>query len=381
VACRRAVMPWSPMNVLDLRYEFVCLARGGSVPVSELCRRYGISRKTGYKWLGRYREGGEPGLRDRTRRPHATPGRIALDIEGAVVRLRTLHPVWGARKIRQAFERRSMSPLPAMSTITRVLHRNGMIEPGVRTPAGPFKRFEHPVPNALWQMDFKGWIHTLEGPCHPLTMLDDCSRFDLCLAALDNERTAGVRQQLERVFERYGLPDEILLDNGAPWGSDALHVHTPLTVWLMLLGIHVIHIRPYHPQTQGKIERFHRTLKEEMLATRQWRGLEHCQAEFDKWRRVYNFERPHEALDGAVPADRYRPSLRAFTGSPAPPEYPSGAITRKVQLGGFISFHGQGYRVGRAFRGHYVRLVETGGGGRFKVYFARTGIAEIDTRT
>lgn len=371
-------MPWSPMNVLNLRYEFVHLAADESIPVSELCRRYGISRKTGYKWLGRYQEGGETGFLDRSRRPLTTSEHIPVEIERAVVRLRTRHPAWGARKIRQTFERRSISPLPAMSTITRVLHRNGMIDPGARTPAGPFVRFEHPAPNALWQMDFKGWVRTLEGPCHPLTMLDDCSRFDLCLAALANERTAGVRWQLERVFERYGLPDTILADNGAPWGSDALHVHTPLTVWLMLLGINVIHIRPYHPQTQGKIERFHRTLKAEVIATRQWRSLEHCQAAFDKWRCVYNFERPHEALNGAVPADRYQPSLRPFPGAPAPPEYPSGAILRKVQQGGIISFHGREYRVGKAFRGHYVQLVETGEEGLFTAYFARTEIAEIN---
>lgn len=164
-----------------------------------------------------------------------------------------------------------------MSTITRILHRNGLIGLDGTQPSKPFRRFEHPVPNALWQMDFKGWFRTLAAPCHPLTILDDHSRFDLCLEALANEQTLTVKVQLERVFERYGLPDTILTDNGSPWGSDRTHFYTPLTVWLMLLEVKVVHIRPYHPQTQGKEERFHRTLKKEVISTRQWRDLADCQ--------------------------------------------------------------------------------------------------------
>ncbi len=372
-------MPWRPMETVDLRREFVALAGSGPASMSELCRRYLISRKTGYKWLRRYREGGETGLRDRSRRPRTQVGRTEPDMEQLVVEMRREQPVWGARKIRRVLERRGAIGLPAMSTITRILRRNGLVGVDGPTPARPFRRFEHPVPNALWQMDFKGWFRTLAGPCHPLTILDDCSRFDLCLAALGNERTASVKTRLEPVFERYGVPDAILTDNGSPWGSDADHVHTPLTVWLTLLGIQVIHIRPYHPQTQGKEERFHRTLNQELISRRQWRDLDHCQEAFDAWRLVYNMERPHDALGGDVPADRYRPSLRPFPRGPLAPDYPEGATTRKVQDGGRISFRGHDHRVGKAFRGHYVRLIAAAQGGSFDVYFGHSQIARIET--
>ncbi len=372
-------MPWKPMDEIALKLEFVRLAEKRDIPFAELCRRYGISRTNGYKALRRHRAEGEAGLVPRSIRPKRTPKRLSLAVEERIVALRTEHPVWGARKIRKLLERAGLVPAPAASTISVVISRRGLANPVRSEASRPFIRFEHPVPNALWQMDFKGWVPTLAGRCYPRTVLDDFSRYSLCLAALPNERAEGVKGELEKTFRRYGIPDAMLMDNGAPWGSDCLRQNTIITVWLMRLGIKVIHSRPYHPQTNGKEERFHRTLQEELTSTRQWRDLPHCQQEFDRWRPVYNSKRPHEALNFETPASRYRPSLRPFPDVLAPIRYPEGAATRTVNSGGRISFLGQTHFIGKAFRTPPVRLVEAARPGSFDVFFLRSKVAQIDT--
>ena len=237
----------------------------------ELCRRFGISPTTGYKWLERFRVGGEAGLSDRPRRPQHSPGRTGSEIEEMVLKVRDTHPAWGGRKLRAWLSARGHELLPSPSTITAILRRHGRIDPSEGAKHRAWQRFEHLEPNQLWQMDFKGHFAMLEGRCHPLTVLDDHSRFSLGLEACGDERTQTVQQRLTRIFRRYGLPERMVMDNGAPWGHDADHHHTPLTVWLLRLGISVSHGRPYHPQTQGKDERFHRTLKAEVFA---WRHLQ-----------------------------------------------------------------------------------------------------------
>lgn len=351
-------MPWKPMSTVDLREEFVQQAESGDISFAELCHRYKVSRKTGYKWLGRYRVDRENGLKDRSRRPRLQPLRLSPGIEEKIVTLRGQHPVWGARKLRKLLERDGQHPLPARSTIHAVLKRRGLVDPEAGLASRPFTRFEREKPNSLWQMDFKGWFQTRERPCHPLTILDDHSRFNICLAALPAERTELVQARLAEAFSRHGLPDAILTDNGSPWGSDSGHRFTVLGTWLMKLGIQHLHSRPYHPQTQGKEERFHRTLKLEVINRRQWEGLEHCQEEFDRWRPRYNMERPHEALGDRCPSELYRPSLRSYADPPPSPEYPPGAMTRKVDAKGKISFKGRLHLVSKAFRGERVRIVE-----------------------
>ena len=368
-----------PMSLYERRREFVRLAEQRAIPMRQLCVSFRTTPKTGYKWLKRYWADGDAGLRDRSRRPKRVARRTDPAIERRILSLRREHPAWGGRKLRHRLERLGIGPLPATSTITRILHRNGLIRPRASAAAGRYIRFEHPAPNALWQMDFKGWFETLAGRCYPLTILDDHSRCNLCLAALPSERTEGVQGQLEAAFRRYGLPDAILVDNGAPWGSDPDHTHTPLTVWLMRLGVKVIHCRPYHPQTQGKEERFHRTLNEELIASRQWRRLGHCQQEFDRWRAVYNNDRPHEALQFAVPSERYRPSLRRFPEELPPVEYPEGAVTRMVQKDGRISFRGGSYLAGKAFRGYPVRLNDAVEPDKFELCFMHYKIGEFIT--
>lgn len=249
------------------RGEFVQFVGREGANLSALARRYGISRKTGYKWLRRVQAQGPEGLLDRSRRPHRSPTRTPEDVEALVCALRAEHPAWGGRKLHHVLRRERAAGVPAPSTITGILDRNGWLAPE-RHRQRAWQRFEEAWPNALWQMDFKGHFPTGRGRCHPFTVLDDHSRFNICLTACADERAETVRSELSRAFQRFGLPERMLMDNGAPWGSEAAHPHTKLTAWLIRHGVTVLHGRPYHPQTQGKEERFHRTLALEVLARR-----------------------------------------------------------------------------------------------------------------
>ncbi len=373
-------MPWKAFSVMSLRHEFVDMSQEITVSLSELCRRFNVSRKTGYKWLKRYLEEGVQGLADRSRRPHRIRYHIPQAEEDAIVCLRKKHPTWGARKIRRRLQDSGSEKPPACSTITTILHRHDLVDPEGPGGRQDWQRFEHPVPNGLWQMDFKAPVPTLAGPCQPLTILDDYSRFNLCLEALPNQQTNEVQKTLTTTFRRYGLPNRLVVDNGSPWGSDAEHPYTPLTVWLIRLGIGVSHSRPYHPQTLGKEERFHRTLEHDLLSRFQWRDALHLQAAFGPWRHEYNFERPHDALGLAVPASRYRPSLRCFPESPPTIEYPSEVSVRKVQQRGELCFRGRTFKISKAFCGYPIGLRPTTIDGVFDVLFCHQQVSQIDLR-
>jgi transposase InsO family protein len=240
------------------------------------------------------------------------------------------------------------------------------------------QRFERDQPNELWQMDFKGHFPTLIGRCHPLTILDDHSRFCLGLKACANETGHTVKENLHSIFQQYGLPKEILCDNGGPWGSGyPEQVLSQLAVWLIRLGIQPKHGRPAHPQTQGKEERFHRTLKTELLQGRSFSDLADCQQHFDTWRNRYNLVRPHEALKLDTPVRHYQPSSRLFTETLAPIEYNVGEIVRKVQTNGIVTFHDRGYRVGKGLVGQFVALRPTVKDGLFDVYFCTYKVRQI----
>ena len=364
---------------MSLKHEFVTLARREGANVRELCRRYTISPPTGYQLLRRYAHEGDAGLAQRSRRPHHSPNRMPAEVEQAVVDVREEHPAWGGRTIRKVLADRGHRPVPSPSTITAILRRNGCAVGGER-PQRDWQRFEHPQPNDLWQMDFKGHFPTNAGRCHPLTVLDDHSRFALGLHACANERTETVRERLTTIFRLYGLPERMLMDNGPPWGHDVDHPRTPLTVWLMRLGIQVSHGRPYHPQTQGKTERFHRTLKAEVLQGRHFADLPSCQAAFDQWRSVYNMERPHQALDLATPLSRYTLSPRSFPETLPTIEYGDGDLVRKVMAEGWVHFRGYAFKVGRALRGYPVALRPTVEDGIWGVWFMTHPIANVDLR-
>lgn len=370
-------MPWRTVSVMSLRKEFVTLSQSKVVSFSELCRRFDISRKTGYKWLKRYRKQGKAGLRDRSRRPQTIARRICAVTEEQIISLRK-KTGWGARKIRRRLQDLGVVSVPACSTITTILHRHGLIDPDGPGGRKDWQRFEHPAPNSLWQMDFKAPVRTIAGECHPLSVLDDHSRFNLCLRALANQKTDSVKETLTETFRCYGLPDTLLMDNGSPWGGHARNPYTTLTVWLIRLNIRVSHSRSYHPQTLGKDERFHRTLNEELISQYQWRDLVHLQESFDWWRPRYNFERPHDSLDLDVPASRYQPSLRSFPDLLPPIEYPTDMLVRKVQDGGFVHFKGRTFRFSSAFRGCPVGFNPTRKDGVFDVMFCQHPIKTVD---
>jgi transposase InsO family protein len=375
-------MPWQEASTMSLRQEFVAMAQQEGANVRALCRRYQISPPTAYKWLARARAG-DTTLADRSRRPHTAPARTAPALEAAVLAERDAHPAWGARKLRArlAATTPALAPaVPAVSTVHAILRRHGRIDPARVAAHTAYQRFEHPAPNQLWQMDFKGHVALSAGRLHPLTILDDHSRFAVGLFACGDEQGDTVRSHLTRVFRRYGLPERILCDNGSPWGvpgAAAGAAHTPLSVWLLRLGVGVSHGRPYHPQTQGKEERFHRTLKAEAL-TQPFADLAAAQAHFDTWRDCYNRERPHQALASAVPASRYRPSQRSFPVVLPPIEYGPDDLVRTVQDKGRIHLHGRTYLVGRAFRGEPVALRPTAQDHIREVYYCHQRITTLD---
>lgn len=375
-------MPWETKTVSVLRKEFVLLATQEGANKSEQSRRFNVSRKTGYKWIHRYIEEGYVGLEDRSRRPHQSPGKASGEMEGLVIGVREDHPSWGGRKIKRRLTDLGCRGVPVASTITEILRRNGMLNEEESIQHQAFKQFERSKPNELWQVDFKGHVPCPEGRCHPLTGLDDHSRYSVMLESCLNEQGDTVKGGLTKAFRHYGIPWQILMDNGSPWGAEPLGVYTPVEVWLIRLGIRVIHGRPRHPQTQGKEERFHRTLKVELLGNSvQW-DQEECQRRFDEWRMMYNYQRPHESLDLNVPASRYQPSSRSYTERLEDIEYNVHDIVRKVQQNGYIWYQNREYRIPKAFRGERVAIrPRADQDGMMDVYYCQQKIAEINLRT
>ena len=267
---------------------------------------------------------------------------------------------------------------PAPSTVTQILRRAGVELGALGGGEQAFIRFEHPAPNDLWQMDFKGHVAMRSGRLHPLTVLDDHSRFNVVLAACADQKTLTVKTCLIQAFRRYGLPWRMTMDNGAPWGGGPGDAYTPLGVWLMEQDIRIGHSRPYHPQTQGKDERFHRTLKAEALAGPPFEDLLHAARNLERWRTLYNTERPHEALGLLTPVDRYTVSPRPYRETLEPFEYGPDDQLRRVPPHARISFKGQRYRVPKAFNGKIIALRSTPIDGVFDVVFRTNRITSID---
>jgi transposase InsO family protein len=373
-------MPWKEVSVMSQRREFVVLANSDNANIRELCRRFNIGHTTAYKWLDRYRRDGENGLADRSRRPHHSPRKTKADKEQVIIKLRRKHPTWSGRKLHARLTKLKYQDLPCPSTIQAILKRNQLIDPQEAQKHKAFQRYEKAAPNELWQMDFKGEFRLPHGRCYPLTILDDHSRFALAVEACAKNTTVITQKALIKVFRRYGLPEWITCDNGAPWGSGCRGHYTRLCIWLMRLGVGVSHSRPHHPQTQGKDERFHRTLAAEVLRYERAVTLPQWQVHFDTWREIYNHERPHEALAMQVPAARYQPSRRAYPEQLPAIEYGPTDIVRKVRHVGHIKYLGRDYHIGSAFYGLYVALRPTTKDGVFDVFFCqqKLGILALD---
>ena len=362
---------------MSQRRELVMFALDNA-NISLLSRNYDISRKTAYKWIKRYIQEGDEGLSDRSRRPLYSPMKTPPLLERAALAVRKDHSTWGGRKIRARLMAIGYEDVPSASTITEILHRNGKIFAEESQKHRSWKSFEYEEPNDLWQIDFKGHFPMKKGRCHPLTILDDHSRFSIGLRACTDEKRTTVHGELEDVFNTYGLPERILFDNGSPWGGRTRREYTRLAAWLIRLGIRVIHSQAYHPQTLGKDERFHRTLKAELLSGREFSDIEQSQASFDSWRECYNFERPHEALNMATPAEIYKPSSKEMPESLPEIEYGPDDYVRKVQSVGEIHFKGREFIVGRAFRGEPVAVRVTTEDGVFRVFYCGEMIKKID---
>lgn len=348
-------MPWKEETVEKQRTNFIVLANEEGCNFSALCRQFNITRRTGYKWLERYQQG--KNLGDQSRAPYFRPRQTPPDIEDLILSVRINHPTWGPRKILRHLADKGNDRLPVPSTVASILKRNGFVSPEQSACHTPFKRFERDAPNDLWQMDFKGHFAMMDGNrCHPLTIKDDHSRNLLCLDAYDNEQWTSVKGSLERVFMEYGLPNSILCDNGAPWGNNK-QGYTLFELWMMQMDILPIHGRPLHPQTQGKEERFHRTLNEDVLKRIPIRDLTHAQEVFDAYRVEFNTERPHGALGLDVPAKHYKRSNKSMPEILQEPEYDAGKTLRKVNYNGYISVQKHRYYLSETFIDKYIELI------------------------
>jgi len=373
-------MAWKVKTKMSQRYEFVQLAKKEGCNFSQLCKRFNISRPTGYKWLKRYKENDISTLHDQSRRPYSSINKTKQEIEKLILNLRQKHQSWGGRKLKRRLEDLGYANIPSATTIGNILKRNGVITDEASSKATSFIRFEHPNPNDLWQMDFKGWFNMDRQRCYPLTVLDDHSRYSIVLKACLYERTEIVQSALIDAFRKYGLPKRMTMDNGAPWAGHDRQQLTALTAWLIRLGIKVSHSRPYHPQTQGKDERFHRTLKVELLNHNYYSDLNEVSVAFKKWRDIYNTQRPHEALDMDTPISRYQPSPRNYPEVLLPIEYDYNDTVRKINSDGKLSVKGIVYTISRALEGQYIALRPTKIDGVIDVFYCHQKIKTLDLR-
>jgi transposase InsO family protein len=364
-------MAWKTMDVQEQRVRFVVEATQQTRSFKALCAAYEISRPTGYLWLERYREQGVAGIAERSRKPHLSPRRTDSELERRVVELRLRYPDWGARKLRVLLAREGVE-LPR-NTIHRILLRHDLVHEEERH--GPaVQRFERGHPDELWQMDFKGpkgWPQ----PVGPLSVLDDHSRYLIALAANGSTRGEPVQQQLEEAFQRCGVPNGMLMDHGTPWwNTRAGMARTHLSLWLMRQGIRLHWSRFRHPQTQGKVERFHGSLQRALR--RRGFPLHHPQAWLDAYRWEHNYVRPHEALDMQTPAMRWRPSLRRYDPNPPRWEYPADAWVLKLDCQGKLDIQGRKWKVSRALAGEWVQVVSVEP--RLMVFYCTTLVRELD---
>lgn len=370
-------MAWKAKDVMECRIEFVLRAVRGEMSFSRLCREYGISRPTGYLWVGRYEEAGSVrGLAERSRRPHRSPRKTTAEVEAAVVALRDRYG-WGARKLQVLLGEQGWR-VPE-STLNRVLKRAGRTA-STQVEGQARRRFARSGCNELAQLDFKGEYKVEGGLCYPLALVDDCSRYLLGLWALPTQATEAVQGALRAHFRAHGKPEALLLDHGVPWWSSSSgHGLTRLGVWLMNHDIELIWSGFRHPQTQGKVERLHRTLKERTRHEGVPRTLAGWQQWAPRFRREYNQRRPHEALGMQTPAQVYRTEhLRAYQEPPPAWDY-GDAVTRTLNPGGCLNWAGRQWFVCEALAGERVRVDELEG--RLLITYRRTCVRELNLRT
>lgn len=368
-------MPWECKTVEDQRREFAQAAMCCS-NFSALCREFGITRRTGQKWLERYTSC-QP-LTDRSRRPHTTPTRTPEEIELLILDVRANNPGWGAKTIHRVLERQGCRNLPCVKTVNNILHRYGCISPEESQKRQPFTRFEKDRCNVMWQTDFKGEFRMADNNyCYPLTILDDHSRFSLKIAPRLSTANVVISVFTE-VFQEYGMPDSILSDNGAQFAGFKKG-YTQFEKWLMDLDILPIHGRIKHPQTQGKIERFHRTMKQELLNHTQIADIEDAQRKFCVWRDKYNNVRPHEALGMKTPGEIYEASQRKYKETIDKFEYGGEHHVLKVNNWGYVRFNGWQVYLSETMANQNIEFRTSSNGETFIACYRNFRIAEFDT--
>lgn len=372
-------MPWKDKTVEEKREDFVLRVLSREKSKSALCREYGISRPTGDKWIKRYNNGEE--LSDKSRRPFHTANRISQEVEDTIVSARRKEPAIGARKTKRMLESNGLI-MPAMSTINEVFRRNGLITKEASQAATPYVRFEKEAPNEMWQADFKGDFEMGDkNRCHPLSIIDDHSRYCINGDAKTNQQLLSTKESFIRAFETYGLPFSLLCDNGTPWGSSQSTSITKFEVWLMELGILTMHIRPKHPQTQGKVERFNGSYKQERLKFYTPKNIADAQLCREEYARFYNNERPHAALDYDAPIKRYCHSSRLYDNIIRPWEYDSDAVVRKVKSSGYLTLSGRGFYLSEGLNEKEVAVVPTDDDGVFNILFRQFRVAKLNLNT
>jgi len=365
-------MAWGMVDVAEQRIAFVVRASGREKPISELCKDAKISRPTGYSWLRRFQAGGLAAVAEKSRRPHHSPTRTGKDLEQRIVELRKKRPDWGARKLHSLLQGEGLE-LPVI-TIHRILVRNDLVRPQDRRQTA-VQRFSRSAANQLWQMDFKGPVGW-QAPVGPLSILDDHSRYAITLHGTWSSKAEPVKERLEEAFQRCGVPEEMLMDHGTPWWNmKAATGWTWLTVWMMKQGIQ-LHFSGYrHPQTQGKVERFHGSLQA-ATQRRGWPWGEDRQQWLDEFRYEYNYVRPHEALGMKTPATVWAKSQRKYQPQVCAWEYETGAEVRKLADQGQLNLSGRRWEISRALAGEWVKLVRLDG--RILVYYCRSLVRELD---
>lgn len=369
-------MPWKEKTVEELRKEFVEAATSCS-NFSSLCREFGITRATGYKWVKRY-EKDEP-LSDRSRRPNITANKTAEVIEIQIIEARTTHPGWGAKKIKVSLENKGVE-MPCVKTVNNILNRYGCISKEESLKHKAFTRFEKERCNEMWQTDFKGEFRMQDGNyCFPLDIFDDHSRFAIRIKPSKSTSNL-VLPTFREAFYEYGMPDSVLSDNGAQFAGFR-QGYTQFEKWLMNHDVLPIHGRIKHPQTQGKIERFHRAMNQELLKYYIPKDIADAERVFSDWRNTYNNERPHEALGMKCPSDIYTPSSRTYNDQVDKYEYSGKYHVIKGNSWGYVRFGGWQIYLSETMANEYIEFRPNPNGDTFIACYRNFAIGEFDVHT
>lgn len=380
-------MPWKETCVMNQRTEFVLRVLQGVEPFGQLCREYGISRKTGYKWKQRFFEQGLDGLGNRSRRPKASPSQLDENTVCQIVKLKRDHPTWGPKKIRELFTRVNRTvDVPSLSSFKRVLDKAGLVQHRRRRkPNEQGRRIENRTkaerPNHVWTIDFKGWWYTQDrSRFEPLTIRDDYSRYVLYAQSVENSRSDTIRRHFNDVFEKYGLPEVIRSDNGTPFAASQAPLGlSRLSAWWLTLGIDLDRIPPGRPDQNGGHERMHRDMAIELENTAEL-DVTTQQASLDVWRRTFNHERPHEAIGMRVPAELYERSKRHYEPNHVELVYPTDHLVRKVARNGAIKIANMAIPISTALCGYEIGLQPITHV-RMSTWFCRLCLGEIDLST